>query len=108
MVTTALGFVREKKGAHGAAIGRSLPLIDSKSKVGDAHALEGALTKGQGLTDLMGSMAQFDTHYGDRQKATRAPKRSGKWSGRASIGFALVASGILWATLYFTVKALIG
>jgi hypothetical protein len=53
-------------------------------------------------------MAHLDTHFSDRQKPKRASKRAGKWSGRASIGFALLASGLLWALIFVAAKALVG
>jgi hypothetical protein len=56
-------------------------------------------------------MANLDTHFNDQPGSRGARKRfrrgGGKWSGRTSIAFALVASSALWALIFLTAKAMI-
>jgi hypothetical protein len=54
-------------------------------------------------------MANMDTHFHDDHGTTRPPTLRGrKWSGRRSIGVAVLASGALWTLIFFVVKAVSG
>jgi hypothetical protein len=54
-------------------------------------------------------MANLGTHFNEQLGAHGAGQHRGrKWSGRRSIGFALLCSATLWTLIFFATKALIG
>jgi hypothetical protein len=53
-------------------------------------------------------MANLETHYRDQGRPSLKAGRAGKWSGRSTIGFALLASAILWTLIFYAAKAFVG
>jgi hypothetical protein len=53
-------------------------------------------------------MANLDAHFiGKRRTRRHDSVAFGKWSGRRTIGVAILASGALWAMIFWIAKALV-